>query len=107
MTVAYTSILSFASLGDLHLLTVRDKVLFTISKAMNPSNADLERLSGIRLSSVCARVNELREAELIELGGLKKDPFTEKKVQWWKLTAKGEEVIARKLEKEGSASPID
>lgn len=89
MTVAQTSLLAYYTLDPAKMQTVRDRILYTIDKAKMPSNADLERLTGIRLSSVCGRVNELCNEGLIELGGTKLDPFTRKTVQWWSITTAG------------------
>lgn len=89
MTVATTSLYAYISLDPQELATVRDRILATIERARMPSNADLERLAGIRLSSVCGRVNELAKEGLVEAGGIKLDPFTKRPVQWWRLTQDG------------------
>ena len=88
--IAATSLLAYRSLEPERMATVRDRILLTIAKARMPSNADLERLAGVRLSSVCGRVNELKDGGLIEAGGTKTDPFTRRTVQWWRLTPEGE-----------------
>ncbi len=91
--VSYTSLIAYYSLDPGKLKRIRDKVLYTIGTAIHPSNADIQRISGIRLSSVCGRVNELREEGLVECGGLKIDPFTKKTVTWWRLTSDGENAL--------------
>ena len=88
--IAATSLLAYRSLDPQKAATVRDRILLTIAKARMPSNADLERLAGVRLSSVCGRVTELKDEGLIEAGGTKTDPFTRRTVQWWRLTPEGE-----------------
>ncbi len=95
MTVAQTSLLAYFSIDPMKMQTVRDRILLTISQARRPSNADLERLAGVRLSSVCGRVNELAKAGFIEPGGTKLDPFTRKTVQWWAITEDGREELLR------------
>lgn len=95
MTVAQTSLLAYFSIDPMKMQTVRDRILLTISQARRPSNADFERLAGVRLSSVCGRVNELAKAGLIEPGGTKLDPFTRKTVQWWAITEDGREELLR------------
>lgn len=95
MTVAQTSLLAYFSIDPMKMRTVRDRILLTISQARRPSNADLERWAGVRLSSVCGRVNELAKAGLIEPGGTKLDPFTHKTVQWWTITEEGREELLR------------
>jgi len=85
LTVSDTSRMAYESLDLSTITRVRDKVLFIVANATHPSNADIERLTGIRLSSVCARVNELCQEGIIERGGVKIDPFTKKTVSWWRL----------------------
>lgn len=97
MTVAQTSLMAYYDLDPYKVARVRDRILLTICKARMPSNADLERLAGVRLSSVCARVNELAKDGLIEQGGTKVDPFTRKTVAWWKLTQDGHDAIGRMM----------
>ena len=93
--IAATSLMAYRSLDPARTATVRDRILLTVTKARMPSNADLERLAGVRLSSVCGRINELRDEGLIEAGGTKTDPFTRRTVQWWRLTEEGEKELAR------------
>lgn len=93
MTVAATSILAYRSLDPGRMARVRDRILLTIGRARMPSNADLERLAGVRLSSVCARVNELKAEGMIEQGGVKTDPFTRKTVAWWRITEAGRRAL--------------
>lgn len=95
MTVAQTSLLAYYTLDPAKMETVRDRILYTIDKAKMPSNADIERLTGIRLSSVCGRVNELKAEGMIEEGGTKTDPFTRRRVQWWQITGDGLLELAR------------
>ncbi len=93
MTVAETSLIAYHSLDDEKVIKVRDRILLTVAIATHPSNADIERLTDIRLSSICGRVNELKADGLIEQGGTKTDPFTHKAVAWLKLTDRGVELV--------------
>ena len=93
MTIATTSLLAYRSLDPGKIARVRDRILLTIGRARMPSNADLERLAEVRLSSVCARVNELAKDGLIEQGGTKTDPFTRKTVAWWRITESGRRAL--------------
>jgi len=95
MSVAQTSILAYYSLEDEKITKVRDRILVTIAGATHPSNADIERLAKIRLSSVCGRVNELKAEGLVEQGGTKIDPFTQKTVAWLKLTDQGMDMVSQ------------
>ena len=98
MTVAQTSLLAFYDLDPFKVARVCDRILLTISKARMPSNADLERLASVRLSSVCARVNELVKEGLVEQGGIKTDPFTRKSVAWWRITEEGRKALGRLMQ---------
>lgn len=89
MTVAATSLLAYRAMDPDRTATVRDRLLVTVARARMPSNADLERLAGVRLSSVCGRINELKDEGLVEAGGTKTDPFTRRTVQWWRITEAG------------------
>ena len=91
--IAATSLQAYRTLDPARMARVRDRVLLTVARARMPSNADIERLAGIRLSSVCARINELKADGMVEAGGVKTDPFTRKSVQWWRITDSGRRAL--------------
>jgi DNA-binding MarR family transcriptional regulator len=91
--IAATSLQAYRTLDPAQVASVKARVLLTIARARMPSNADIERLAGIRLSSVCARVNELKAEGLVEPGGIKTDPFTRRSVQWWRATEAGRRAL--------------
>lgn len=61
-------------------------ILDTITKAMHPSSADLERLTGLPRSSITGRLKEMENDGIIYKAGRKKDPFTGKTVHWYAKT---------------------
>lgn len=107
MAVSQTSIIAYHNLDPEKLKSVREKVLCTVARALKPSNADIERLTGVRLSSVCGRVNELCQEGLMEAGGFKTDPFTRHTVTWWKLTEQGQQTFSELVRKTDETVSVD
>ena len=69
-------------------------VLNVISGAPNISNLEIARSLGWPINSVTPRVKELRDMDLVEDAGLKRDPQTLRTVHGWKVcTRKKEEQL--------------
>ncbi len=107
MAVSMTSRIAYHNLDPEKLKLVKEKIICTVAMAVKPSNADLERLTGVRLSSVCGRVNELCQDGLVEAGGFKIDPFTKHTVTWWKLTEQGEQTFSKLVEKATQTNSVN
>lgn len=63
--------------------SIRLKVYETVRDATHPSSSDIVRLTGIQRTSVTGRLKELEEDGIIYKAGVKKDPFTKKRVNYY------------------------
>lgn len=63
----------------------REIILDVVAQATHPSSKDIERLTGIQRTSVCGRLKELEDENLIRKGGRKIDPFTKRTVSWYEV----------------------
>lgn len=70
--------------------TVRETVYHVIQQAMMPSSRDIARFIDVDRTTICGRLRELEDAGLIYKAGTKLDPFTHKKVNYYKI-CEGEE----------------
>lgn len=84
MTVDALSIEAYSSLGSTKEAQAQI-ILDTIRRARHPSSADLERFTRIQRTSVCGRLRELEKDGRIYKAGTKIDPFTKKRVHWYKV----------------------
>ena len=76
---------SFFQLPETAKLRQQNKI-FSFLLTQNASNTDLEEALGIRMSSVTARINELRTKGLITVAGSKINPKTGKLNIVWSVT---------------------
>ena len=79
---SYKKILSDGS------ITIQSHQLYVVLKAHPEglSNQDLEQYTKLRISSITARINELRKQGLVECAGTKKNKITGKNNLLWKAT---------------------
>lgn len=63
---------------------MQQTILNVITELPNISNLEIARTLGWPINSVTPRVKELRDLELVEDAGLKKDPLTSRTVHGWK-----------------------
>ena len=67
------------------LASQMEEVYGTVLQARHPSSSDIERLTGIPRTSVCARLRKLEKDGRIYKGGKKVDPFSGKTVYWYAI----------------------
>ncbi|WAC72082.1 hypothetical protein OU995_21295 [Roseateles sp. SL47] len=72
--VADTSVVAYRSMSWAHLGDAQRRVLEAMVPGQVYSRRDLEKLTGMRTGTVCGRVKELLDAQLLEVHGTKEDP---------------------------------
>ena len=86
--VTDTSIMSYRE-SPAMLASQMEEVFGMVLQARHPSSADIERLTGIPRTSVCARLRKLEKDGRIIKGGKKIDPFSGKTVYWYAIAPQG------------------
>lgn len=104
MTVAATSRESFDALRECGALS-RQKVivLATVAKQFPITRSQIEVHSGMRLSAVCGRVNDLVGAGLLEVAHKGRCPITGYPAEYLELTDLGRLAVAVKERQEAPA----
>lgn len=64
---------------------LQQRILDTLQGMPAMSRADIGTYTGISTSSLCGRIDELVQADKIEVAGTKQDPVTKRKVVTYKL----------------------
>lgn len=79
-----TSLLSWESITEKELNSLHRRILDALKRS-EWTRRELSSVTGICLSSVCARVHELKTSGYVEVSGRKKDQITGKTVEIIKL----------------------